>query len=249
MFPGKNWNTLFDKPIIVGAHWDVVANTTGFNDNGSGMAALLETVRVIMSAKCFKPANTIVFVAFDSEESGSAGSYEYVRRQIVPYFIRRGMKISGAIILDTLMNHDPERNSQNVPDAWKNVLPKISDSIQQDQNKGNFVAIIGRDSIQESRIMNVFSNWFGLVTKGINARKAIFDFKAYNFVLKDLPHDKFPTEETLLNYSSFWRSDNARFWYYRESENGLNLKESYERAETISLPAILISDTGKAFLI
>ena len=231
----------------MGAHWDVVANTTGFNDNGSGMAALLEAVRVIMSAKCFKPANTIIFVAFDSEESGSAGSYEYVRRQIVPYFIRRGMKISGAIILDTLMNHDPERNSQNVPDAWKNVLPKISDSIQQDQNKGNFVAIIGRDSIQESRVMNVFSNWFGLVMKGINAQKAIFDFKAYKFVLKDLPHDKFPTEETLLNYSSFWRSDNARFWYYRESENGLNFKESYERAETISLPAILISDTGKAF--
>ena len=145
------------------------------------------------------------------------------------------------------MNHDPERNSQNVPDAWKNVLPKISDSIQQDENKGNFVAIIGRGNTQESRIMNVFSNWFGLVTKGINVQRAIFDFKAYNFVLKDLPHDKFPTEETLLNYSSFWRSDNARFWYYRESENGLNFKESYESAETISLPAILISDTGKAF--
>ena len=52
---------MFDKPIILGAHWDVVENTTGFNDNGSGMVALLEAIRVIMSAKCFEPAHTIIF--------------------------------------------------------------------------------------------------------------------------------------------------------------------------------------------
>ncbi len=29
ILPGKYWNTEHDKPIIVGAHWDTVANTTG----------------------------------------------------------------------------------------------------------------------------------------------------------------------------------------------------------------------------
>ncbi len=33
---------LIDRPIIVGAHWDSVTNTTGFDDNGSGVAVLLE---------------------------------------------------------------------------------------------------------------------------------------------------------------------------------------------------------------
>lgn len=29
ILPGKYWDTEYDKPIIVGAHWDTVANTTG----------------------------------------------------------------------------------------------------------------------------------------------------------------------------------------------------------------------------
>ena len=248
VFPGRNWNTLLDKPIIVGAHWDVVANTSGFNDNGSGMAALLETVRVIMSAECFQPTHTIIFVAFDSEETGSIGSYEYVRRQIMPYFIRRGLQISGAIILDTLMNYDQQINSQNIPETWDDIIPNTVDAIRKGEKKGDFVAVIARNYIKETRIMNLFKKWFGLVTKGINKGGSLFDFKLHNFILNDLPHDRFPTEDTLLHHSSFWRSDHSRFWYYRESGNGVDFKERYEQAQTSSLPAILISDTGNSMI-
>ena len=236
---------MFDKPVIVGAHWDVVANTTGFNDNGSGMAALLETMRVIMSAKCFQPTNTIIFVAFDSEEAGSLGSYEYIRRQIMPYFIRRGLKISGAIILDTLLNYDFNVNSQSIPDNWEHIIPESVNSIREDQNKGDFIAVIGRNLNQETRMMSIFKRWFELVTRGINKGNQFFDLKLRKFVLNSLPHDRFPTEETLIQHSSFWRSDHSRFWYYRESQNGVNLAERIKEAETVSMPAILISDTGK----
>ena len=198
-----------------------------------------------MSSKCFEPANTIIFVAFDSEESGSVGSYEYVRRQIIPYFIRRGIQITGAIILDTLMNYDPEVNSQNIPDKWGDIVPNVTSTVRLGKNKGDFVAVIGRNHRKETRMMKIFKKWFELVTKGINKGKgSLFDFKSYNFLLKDLPHDEFPSEEVLLQHSSFWRSDNARFWYYRESANGVDFKERYARAKTTSLPAILISDTG-----
>jgi len=30
ILPGKYWDTEHDYPIIIGAHWDTVANTTGF---------------------------------------------------------------------------------------------------------------------------------------------------------------------------------------------------------------------------
>ena len=236
---------MHDKPIILGAHWDVVANTTGFNDNGSGMVALLETIRVIMSAECFKPSHTIIFVAFDSEETGSAGSYEYVRRQIIPYFIRRGFEITGAVILDTLLNYDENIGSQNVPDKWEDILPETTSWIHKNQDKGDFVSVIGRNNNKEIRMMNTFTKWFKFITKSIPKKQKKHDFKALKFTLNGLPsYDNLPSEETLLQYSSFWRSDNARFWYYREIGNGVDLKKRYEQASTTSLPAILVTDTG-----
>ena len=34
-----------DEITIVGAHWDVIPNTSGFNDNGSGVSVMLEVMR------------------------------------------------------------------------------------------------------------------------------------------------------------------------------------------------------------
>ena len=119
--PGKHFHTARDRPIIVGAHWDVVANTSGYNDNGSGMAAMLETARVIAQAVhrsdgegCLKDGfdYSVIFVAFDSEEPGCFGSQEFIRRFVMPRVIRKGARIRGVFILDTILNVDFEENSQ-----------------------------------------------------------------------------------------------------------------------------------------
>ena len=70
IIPGKHWNTTLDRPIVIGAHWDTVTTSPGFDDNGSGMAALLEAATVLASASCHQNEYTIIFVAFDAEESG-----------------------------------------------------------------------------------------------------------------------------------------------------------------------------------
>ena len=67
--------------------------TTGFNDNGSGVAVMLEIARVLTRGKCFQPDYTILFTAFDSEEDGSFGSQEFLNKIIVPHFIRQGVNI------------------------------------------------------------------------------------------------------------------------------------------------------------
>ena len=43
----KKTNTADDKIVIVGAHYDTVPKTTGVDDNGSGVTALLETAKQI----------------------------------------------------------------------------------------------------------------------------------------------------------------------------------------------------------
>ena len=62
ILPGKYWSTKKDRPIIIGAHWDTVLNSTGFNDNGSGVAILLEVARILGGAtNCFQPDYTLFF--------------------------------------------------------------------------------------------------------------------------------------------------------------------------------------------
>ena len=43
--------------------------TDGYNDNGSGVAAVLEVARQIVESHC-RPKNTIIFATFDLEEMG-----------------------------------------------------------------------------------------------------------------------------------------------------------------------------------
>ena len=112
VIPGKNWNTRNDKPLVIGAHWDTYGASGGFNDNGASLAALLETARVLASARCFSPTYSIIFVAFDAEEAGCAGSKEFIASYIKPLKIMKGIEIQGAIILDTIFNYDSEEASQ-----------------------------------------------------------------------------------------------------------------------------------------
>ena len=99
--------------MVVGAHWDTYGASGGVNDNGASLAALLETARVLASARCFSPIYSTLFVAFDAEEAGCAGSKEFISSYIKPLKVLKGIEIQGAIILDTIFNYDSEKSSQH----------------------------------------------------------------------------------------------------------------------------------------
>ena len=61
--------------VMVGAHLDSVNEGPGINDNGSGVAAILETA--VQMAKV-KPRNKLRFALWGAEESGLVGSTNYV---------------------------------------------------------------------------------------------------------------------------------------------------------------------------
>ena len=69
ILPGKLWGTSKDRVVIVGAHWDTMIKTDGYNDNGSGVVAVLELARQFVESRC-QPKNTIIFATFDLEEMG-----------------------------------------------------------------------------------------------------------------------------------------------------------------------------------
>ena len=63
--------------VLVGAHLDSVRSGPGINDNGSGVAAVLETAAALGSAAQMK--NAVRFALWGSEEIGLEGSTKYVR--------------------------------------------------------------------------------------------------------------------------------------------------------------------------
>ncbi len=61
--------------LVISAHYDTVAATSGANDNGSGVAVMLEAARLLRSASI-----PLLFVAFGAEEEGMLGSYFFADR-------------------------------------------------------------------------------------------------------------------------------------------------------------------------
>ncbi|HHS96669.1 MAG TPA: M20/M25/M40 family metallo-hydrolase, partial [Chloroflexi bacterium] len=78
-----------DEVLLVGAHYDHVGRAPdgllfpGANHNASGVAALLEMARAWREAG-YRPARTVLFVAWGAEEAGRAGVAHYLAHPAVP---------------------------------------------------------------------------------------------------------------------------------------------------------------------
>lgn len=84
--PSKEFNVVADIPgadskdiILIGAHFDSWDYGQGAQDNGSGVAAVMEVARIFKTLG-IKPKRTIRFVFFSGEEEAMLGSRAYVMR-------------------------------------------------------------------------------------------------------------------------------------------------------------------------
>jgi carboxypeptidase Q len=65
--------------VLLTAHFDSWDDAQGANDNGCGVAAVLEAARILKSMN-LRPRDTIRFVFFSGEEQGDLGSKAYVEQ-------------------------------------------------------------------------------------------------------------------------------------------------------------------------
>jgi Zn-dependent M28 family amino/carboxypeptidase len=101
-----------DGLFVIGAHYDSVAGCPGANDNGSGVAAVLELSRMLTTLDSVRPVR---FVAFVNEEppffmTETMGSRVYARRCRA-----RGEAIAGMFSLETIGYYSNEPGSQQYP--------------------------------------------------------------------------------------------------------------------------------------
>ena len=84
--PPKERNVIADLPgsspenvVLIGAHFDSWDAAEGADDNGSGVAAVLEAARILKSLNV-KPRATIRFAFFSGEEQACLGSRAYIEK-------------------------------------------------------------------------------------------------------------------------------------------------------------------------
>ncbi len=116
--------------IIVGAHYDAVPGAPGANDNGSGVAAILELADRVKD-KSFQ--RTVRFLAFVTEEppnfmTSNMGSYVYAKKAS-----KDKENIVAMFSLETIGYFSDETGSQHYPLLFNLFYP----------NKGNFIAFVG----------------------------------------------------------------------------------------------------------
>lgn len=132
---GKNHD---NEIILVGAHYDSVFGSPGANDNGSGIAALLELSGMF---KELQPKVTLRFVAFVNEEPpffywNKMGSMIYAKAAK-----RREDKIRYMISLETIGCYSNQPGTQQYPPLLKYFYP----------DTGNFVTFVS--NLRSRRVM------------------------------------------------------------------------------------------------
>jgi len=119
--------------VVVGAHYDTVFDCPGADDNGSGLAVLLELARLLADSR---PQRTIRLVAFANEEPPfflhkSMGSRYYAMEARA-----RQEDIKAMLALETMGFYSDEPGSQHYPFPLGYFYP----------DQANFIAFVGNIS-------------------------------------------------------------------------------------------------------
>lgn len=135
--------------VVVGAHHDTVRGSPGADDNGSGLAGLLELGRLLGGRRW---EATIQLVAFDFGEAGQIGSKTYIEA------LRSSpVELRGAFILEAIGYSARTPGSQLIPPELEQLYPEVVSSLAQQGMRGNFILALG--SAHQAAFVDCFAEW------------------------------------------------------------------------------------------
>jgi len=94
--------------VELGAHYDTVSGTVGADDNGSGVAGVLQVAQALRQ---HRPERTVRFVFFGCEEYGLTGSRNHVEN----FAQREDQEVLGLLNLEMIGFTSHEEDSQDAP--------------------------------------------------------------------------------------------------------------------------------------
>lgn len=210
---GDNFGKASDRILGIVAHYDTVNTSPGVDDNGSGVAAMLEVARQIVdqNKNGIKRNNTIIFLSPDLEEYDLVGSEKFIQEWVNAWLRRnygvaaRNVKPHGVIVLDTIMEYNTSSYSQQIPSeirsTLQNTFPESFQSVSSDSFRGDFVAMIYRSVPDAELAQSISQSWKA-------EKREQFEIESFPLIhdVRNLPSS---VKDALRN---FLRSDHYNFW-------------------------------------
>ncbi len=119
-----------EEVILVGAHYDSVMGSPGANDNGTGVAALLELARLLANRESRR---AVRFVAFVNEEPPFSFSPEMGSVVNARAARDRGDRVLAMLALETIGYYSDRPGSQHYPFPLNLIYPDTA----------NFIGFVG----------------------------------------------------------------------------------------------------------
>ena len=181
-----------DEAIVIVAHHDTVRDSPGADDNGAGLAALLE-LAALFEGRRFR--RTVILAAPDFEEIGLIGS-----RYLVGW-LRTHYRVRAAVVYDPIGYMNATPGSQLVPAGIDRLYPGQVARLADRGNAGDtVVALYRRVSVQLVR------EWARCLSATIGPERILqlrdpLDLPVVGPALMAVPVAR-----------NFSRSDHVRFW-------------------------------------
>lgn len=130
-----------DRRVLIGAHYDHIADCPGADDNASGVAGVLEAARVLSRRAL---PRTLVAACWDEEERGLLGSTAYVTREL-----DAGRTFDVYYNFEMIGFTDPDAGSQRVPLGFDALFPDTTASLEAHGYRGDFIAVVADETAEE----------------------------------------------------------------------------------------------------
>ncbi|HBI15310.1 MAG TPA: aminopeptidase [Desulfobulbaceae bacterium] len=198
--------------LIVGAHYDTVSRSPGADDNGSGVAGLMEMARLLAG----EPPPGLRLVAFCPEEppayrTSNMGSYHYAHS-----LKKAKSPVLGMICLEMIGFFSDAPGSQSYPLPFMNILYP---------DRGDFIAMVGnlRSAPWTRKVRNAFAAATDLPVETLNGPALIvgIDFSDH------WSFNKFGYPAVMVTDTAFYRNPQ----YHKPSDTPDTL--DYERAAKV----------------
>lgn len=129
------------EDVLISAHYDHIFNCPGADDNGTGVAGVLESARVLSMADY---SRTLVVACWDEEELGMVGSYAYALEAKA-----QADDIVVAYVYEMIGYKSDEPGSQEIPMGFEYIFPEQIAELEENEFKGDFLAIVSDDWAHE----------------------------------------------------------------------------------------------------
>jgi carboxypeptidase Q len=140
-----------DKPdeiVLIGAHLDSFDGATGAADNGSGVAIMIEAMRLLAQSGA-RPRRTIMMVAFGAEELGRRGAFAFAERH--------ADQLENVVVMLNCDGTPGAISGITVPSTWQTVLSQVEKDLDGVNPFFDFALTIDNQPRDAGKAMNASS--------------------------------------------------------------------------------------------